>query len=280
MRLTKKRTMEIRILGAHNLESQGTRHTCFLIDDVLALDAGSLTSALTLGEQAKVSAVMVSHSHFDHVRDIPTLGLSTLWEPGCTGIYGLPETLSAIHDHFLNWRIYPDFTEGIEGAPAKFQFWPVQPDLTFPVLDYLVNPVLVPHPVPCVGYIVRSTSGASIAYTGDTAGGLKPFLDSPFQPQVLFVDITFPDCLNDLAKTTGHLTPSRLREELLAVIAEGATPPRIVAVHISPQHQDELARELEDLSREIGVRIDLGFEDMRVSLAEAFVIESGTFRSK
>ena len=257
--------MDIRILGAHNLEGHGTRHTCFLIDDVLALDAGSLTSALTPVEQARVSAVLVSHSHFDHVRDIPTLGLSTLWEPGCTGIYGLPETLSAIHDNLLNWRIYPDFTEGIDGAPAKFQFQPVRPELTFQVLDYLVNPVPVQHPVPCVGYIVKSTSGASIAYTGDTAGTLKSFLHSPFQPRVLFVDVTFPNRLNDLAKTTGHLTPCRLREELLAVIAEGATPQRIVAVHISPQHQDELARELEDLSREIGVQIDLGFEDMRIS---------------
>ena len=256
--------MEIRILGAHNLEGHRTRHTCFLIDGVLALDAGSLTSALTPSEQAQVSAVLVSHSHFDHIRDIPTLGLSTLSEPGCTSVYGLPETLSAIHDNLLNWQIYPDFTQGINGAPPKFQFRPVQPMLAFPVLDYQVEPVPVLHPVPCVGYIVRSASGASVAYTGDTAGWLEGFLLSTLHPSVLFVDVTFPNCLHDLAKTTGHLTPSCLREELLSVMAKGGTPPSIVAVHISHQHQDELARELDDVSRDLGVQIDLGFEDMRL----------------
>jgi len=257
--------MEIRILGAHNLEGQGTKHTCFLVDDVLALDAGSLTSALTPVEQAQISAVLVSHSHFDHIRDIPTLGLATLWEPGCTSVYGLPETLSAIHDNLLNWQIYPDFTEGINGDSPKFQFQPVRPALEFPVLGYQVKPVPVPHAVPCVGYIVKSPSGASIAYTGDTAGCLKSFLQDPLQPSVLFVDVTFPNRLHELAETTGHLTPCRLREELLTGLADGATPPRMVAVHISPQHQDELARELEDLSREMGVQVDLGFEGMLIS---------------
>jgi len=258
--------MEVRILGAHNLEGQATRHTCFLIDDVLALDAGSLTSALTPGEQAQVSTVLVSHSHFDHVRDIPTLGLATLGEPGCTSVYGLPETLSAIHDNLLNWEIYPDFTQSINGAPPKFQFRPVQPMQVFPVLDYQVEPVPVLHPVPCVGYIVRSASGASVAYTGDTAGCLRGFLVSTFQPSVLFVDVTFPNRQHDLAETTGHLTPDCLRVELLNVMAEGFTPPGIVAVHISPQHQDELARQLEDVSRDIGVQIDVGVADTRISV--------------
>ena len=258
--------MESRVLGAHNLEGHRTRHTCFLVDGVLALDAGSLTGALTAGEQAQISAVLVSHSHFDHVRDIPTLGLATLSEPGCTSVYGLPETLSAIHDNLLNWQIYPDFTKSINGAYPKFQFRPVEPMMAFPVLDYQVEPVPVLHPVPCVGYIVRSASGASVAYTGDTAGCLESFLFSTLQPSVLFVDVTFPNCLHDLAKTTGHLTPSCLSEELLSVMAQGGTPPSIVAVHISPQHQDEVARELEHLSRDIGVQIDLGFEGMRISV--------------
>ena len=65
--------MEIRVLGAHMLESRDTRHTCFLIDNVMALDAGSLASALTVSEQAKVAAVLLTHRHFDHIRDLPTL---------------------------------------------------------------------------------------------------------------------------------------------------------------------------------------------------------------
>ena len=38
-------TVRIRVLGAHNLETESARHTCFLIDGVLAIDAGSLVSS-------------------------------------------------------------------------------------------------------------------------------------------------------------------------------------------------------------------------------------------
>ena len=34
--------MRIRVLGAHNMETAQTKHTCFLVDDSLAIDAGSL----------------------------------------------------------------------------------------------------------------------------------------------------------------------------------------------------------------------------------------------
>ncbi len=40
--------MRVRILGAHNLESKETALTCLLVDDVIALDAGALTSNLPL----------------------------------------------------------------------------------------------------------------------------------------------------------------------------------------------------------------------------------------
>ena len=43
--------MELRVLGAHNMESKHTRMESHLIDGVLALDAGSITRALSFDEQ-------------------------------------------------------------------------------------------------------------------------------------------------------------------------------------------------------------------------------------
>jgi hypothetical protein len=43
--------MQLRALGAHNMESKDTRMECHLIDGVLALDAGSLARSLTFEEQ-------------------------------------------------------------------------------------------------------------------------------------------------------------------------------------------------------------------------------------
>ena len=62
--------MEIRILGAHNVESANTRLTSLLVDGVLAVDAGALTSSLTFAEQEKVSSILLTHCHYDHVRDV------------------------------------------------------------------------------------------------------------------------------------------------------------------------------------------------------------------
>ncbi len=52
--------MDIQILGAHALEAKGARLTSLLIDDVLAIDAGGLTSALSLS-QGYLPCVIVIH---------------------------------------------------------------------------------------------------------------------------------------------------------------------------------------------------------------------------
>lgn len=256
--------MEIRVLGAHKLESRKTRHTCFLIDGVLGLDAGSLASALTPAEQAQVRAVLLTHHHFDHVRDLPTLGLATLSDPKSIEVYALAETLEAVRRHLLNGDLYPDLTEKLGAGPPKYRFQPVRPDVPFGVLDYRVKPIPTTHPVPTVGYRVQSDTGGCIAYTGDTSGNLPAFLQGPAVPQVLFVEVSFPDRLAGLAELTGHLTPSTLRGQLLAALAAGLTLPRLVAVHLNPEDQQELVDELGAVATELEIDLTPGYAGMVV----------------
>ena len=124
--------MEVKILGSYMLESRDTRHTCFLIDRVLGLDAGSLASALSVPEQAEVKTVLLTHQHYDHIQDLPTLGLSTLNEPGSIDVYSLPETLAAVHDHLLNGSVYPDLTEPLTADTPKYKFHPFEPEKVLP----------------------------------------------------------------------------------------------------------------------------------------------------
>jgi glyoxylase-like metal-dependent hydrolase (beta-lactamase superfamily II) len=65
--------VEIRILGAHLAEVKGARLTSILIDGAVVVDAGGLTSALSLPEQKKIETVLLTHHHFDHTRDLVTL---------------------------------------------------------------------------------------------------------------------------------------------------------------------------------------------------------------
>jgi L-ascorbate metabolism protein UlaG (beta-lactamase superfamily) len=58
----------VKFLGTHNAESKNTRLVSFLIDDVLAVDAGSLVSELTFPEQRRIKAILLSHGHYDHIK--------------------------------------------------------------------------------------------------------------------------------------------------------------------------------------------------------------------
>ena len=66
--------MELRVLGCHGGETPQHRTTAFLIDERLTLDAGALTSQLTLEDQARIEVVLVSHSHMCETwRPSPTI---------------------------------------------------------------------------------------------------------------------------------------------------------------------------------------------------------------
>ena len=67
--------MNIRILGAHNVESRTTRCISLLIDNTVAIDAGGLTSGLSISAQQRLKALLLTHQHYDHIRDIPDFDL-------------------------------------------------------------------------------------------------------------------------------------------------------------------------------------------------------------
>ncbi len=257
--------MEIRLLGAHNLESRDARHTCFLVDGFLGIDVGSLASALSSSEQAEVRALLITHRHFDHTRDIPTLGLATLDDPRHIDVYSLPETLDGVHTHLLDGDVYPDLTQGLNGEPPKYKFHPIKPWESITVLGYEVKPIPMPHAVPCVGYIVKSDSGDCMAYTGDTGGDLRLFFRDSLSPQVVFVDVTYPNRLEWRAKLTGHLTPGLLRLQILEALKENITLPRIVPVHINLADSEEVAEELKAVTADLGIDLEPGYESMVVS---------------
>ncbi|MFQ5934413.1 MAG: MBL fold metallo-hydrolase, partial [Dehalococcoidia bacterium] len=157
------------MLGAHQLETRECRLTSFLVDGVLAIDAGSLSSSLTLSEQESLRAVLITHHHFDHVRDLMTLGINT--DSHTTDVYSMPEVLDSLSSSLVNGAIYPNFTDGYESDPPSLKFSPLELGKSADVSGYTVLPLPVPHGPPTVGYLVRDTQGKSLFYTGDTGPG-------------------------------------------------------------------------------------------------------------
>jgi len=42
--------------------------------------------------------------------------------------------------------------------------------------------------------------------------------------------------------------------------------PRVVVIHIPPHFQKEVEQEVKEISRELGIDIDIGYEGMKITL--------------
>ena len=63
--------MRLRVLGCAGGSAPGHLLSSYLIDEVLAIDAGALTTALSVPGQRRVRAVAFTHGHLDHVWSLP-----------------------------------------------------------------------------------------------------------------------------------------------------------------------------------------------------------------
>ncbi len=246
--------MHIRVLGAHNIETPQTRHTCFLVDDSVAIDAGGLTTGLTDDEKDNLRAILLTHRHYDHVRDLPSLGLQTMDNGATIDVFGLPDTLDAVSTHLLDGLLYPNFTVRPTPERPKYRLHEITPNRGFNVHGLQILPLPVPHGAPAVGFLVRKGS-ATAGFTGDTGGGLLSFFANDPPPRILFVEVTFSNDADDRARASQHLTPAILQEELEAARRQNLPLPEIVAVHRDPRHDPAIRRQLAELSQTLNLPI-------------------------
>lgn len=252
--------MKINILGAHNQESRDTALSCLLVDDILALDVGSLTRSLTLVEQKRLKAVLLTHHHFDHIRDIPTLGMNFRSFQATIDVYATQVTAEALTTYLLDGELYINFLEIPEENPTV-RLNVFEPNQEFEAAGYDVLPLEVPHAKPAVGFHVTSPDGKSLFYTGDTGPGLEDCWQK-VTPDILIVEVTIPNEFAEVVREAGHLTSELLRQELESFRRiQGYLPP-IVAVHLNPDMENEIAAELAAVSRAMDTPITLGHEGM------------------
>jgi len=256
--------MQIKILGAHNTESATSRLSGLVIDGVLALDAGSLTSGLTIEEQLRLQAVLVTHRHYDHLRDIPALGMTRYLNRKPLPVYALRDVLDTLSAGLLNGEVYPRFTHRPPENPALV-FMPVNPGVEFQINSYRVLPVAMPHSVPSAGYLVTGGGGVSVFYTGDTGSGFAEMITG-IKPGLIITEVTTPDRYGDDDWSTKHLTPASLEAELGILKQARGLLPAVVCVHMYAPFEAEIRRELEQAAARLGTDIRPAFEGMIINL--------------
>lgn len=237
--------MELRVLGCSGGEAEGSRLTGLLVNGVVALDAGSLTQALTLPEQTRIRQIFISHSHLDHICTLPFFTKNLfghIEEP--VEIRALPETLDALRRHLFNDEIWPDFSVIPSPDRPIIRFSEIRPGQTCEVDGLRITPVPVNHLVPCVGYRVEDDHSAFI-FTSDTAetDEIYRVANGTANLKLFITEASFPNAQGWLARAAKHLTPEMLGRELRKL--KGKIPVGIY--HLTPGDRPIMLPELEAL---------------------------------
>ena len=258
--------MVIQILGAHLAEVKGARLTSLLIDGALVVDAGGLTSALSLAEQKKIETVLLTHHHFDHTRDLVTLAANAgyYWRKQLT-VYGLRYTLDIITGCLLGGKMYTNFFEYPDKEKPTVILEAIEPYSRKIIAGYDVLALPAKHSVPAVGYQITSSDGKSLFYTGDTTVGISDCWQH-ISPQLLITEVAGPNKYADWLNKAGHLCAKFLKEELIQFRQLKGYLPRVIIIHIGNPYEQEIKEEVAQVAQELKADITLGYEDMKVTL--------------
>jgi ribonuclease BN (tRNA processing enzyme) len=230
----------------------GRRTTCFLVNDNFMIDAGAATSALPLKDQVKIDAILLTHSHLDHIRDVGFLADNIFGKRDRPiKVFGIPETIKSLKTHVLNDSVWPDFSVLPDPENPVMSFHEMQEGIPMQVEGFSVRAVRVNHSVPAVGFLVNNGNKAFV-FSGDTGPteALWKASAKDEELQAVFLEASFPDRLADLAETTGHLTPSSALEEMKK-LNRPELP--VYLFHMKPQYLKEIETDVEskDLSLHI-----------------------------
>ena len=256
--------MHIQVLGAHNCESQGSRFACLLIGDVLAIDAGGLTSTLSFDAQQKLKAILLTHQHYDHIRDVPAIAMNFFLRNTTINIYSTQPVYDAVATYLLGGELYPKFLEQPRNNPT-IKFTIIEPDKPEQIEGYSILAVPVNHTVPTVGYQVTSPDGKALFYTGDTGPGLAGCWEK-ISPQLLVIEVTGPDKYKEQAGQSGHLTPGLLKHELTSFREIKGYLPPVIVVHMNPRLERQIEVEIASVAKALNNPITLAYEGMQLQL--------------
>jgi len=257
--------MQVRIVGAHQAETSQLRFTTLLIDERLVIDAGSLASGLSLAEQLAVENVLLTHQHWDHVKDLGAFGYNLFGAGQAVTVYCTDEVREVISRQLFPSGFWMDFFTGPLAGQPVFLHRRVAPGGVLAVGGYRVLPITVPHTVPTLGYQVTDAAGRRVLYSGDNGPGCGAYW-AVAEPHVLITECTMPTAMTEDAAAHGHLSPATLEEALAVFLRQRGYLPHVVVVHLNPFHEDQIRAELGDVARRLGCVIDVGREGMALTV--------------
>jgi ribonuclease BN (tRNA processing enzyme) len=241
--------MKVKILGCSGSETIGHNPPGFLVNDVMMLDAGTITGALSIEAQSKITDILISHTHLDHIKSMLFLAdniIGRIKKP--VNIRAIPKVLDAIERHLMNNIIWPDFTKIPTARNPVLTYQPLAAGKPTNIAGLRVKAIPMNHPVPAVGFLV-SDKKSSILYSADTGPSELLWKEAAKAKNLkaIIVDTSFPNSLEGIADVSGHFTPAQLHHDLTKARVGADVP--IYIYHIKPVHKKKVLAELSALGR-------------------------------
>lgn len=221
--------------------------TTFLVNDCIAIDGGSIGLALGLQEMQNIRNILLTHAHIDHIATLPIFIAEMYAELEFPMVvHASPEVISALRLFIFNGQIWPNF----EKIPLKrsqgptLEFRVITPGAPFEINGIRVTAVPVNHVVPTVGLKLQDQH-VSVIFTSDTyvTDEIWDLARETETLKAIFVDVSYPNEMENLAAASKHLTPQSLASELAKV----KRAVEVFATHIKPGKREQVLRQLGEL---------------------------------
>jgi ribonuclease BN (tRNA processing enzyme) len=227
--------------------TQEQRLTCYLIDDRVALDAGSIAIALSDEQHNTVRDIIVTHPHMDHIASLP-IYIDDLFGFLKTPIriHATQEVIELLERDVFNWTVYPRFSELRNEYGPVMEYVPFRTGVEFNVAHLRVTAVNVNHIVPTVGMVI-SDGKKTVAFSSDTAEteDFWTLVNKTQRIDALLIEASFPNSMAKLAEDSRHFTPESLSRELRKLKHSGLD---ILTVHLKPAYRETVISELKALA--------------------------------
>ncbi|MEA2601481.1 MAG: hypothetical protein QOF89_2473 [Acidobacteriota bacterium] len=237
--------MLIQVLGGYGGESLECRMTCLLINGTIALDAGSLSQALSIEGQVGVHSILLSHSHMDHTNSLPFFIENVYGKSdGPIDIYASSATIYALRKYLFNNATWPDFTRLPNHLLPAVRFLELESEVPVVIDGVKFTPIPVDHLVPTHGFLIES-NGAAVLWSSDTGPTQRFWEIANRTPNLkaLCIDTSFDNSLQQVADVSLHLTPRTLEAELRKL--QKRIP--ILVHHLKPPCVEKIKQEIQQL---------------------------------
>lgn len=234
--------MRIRVLPSALGGGVGQPLSTYVVEDRLAIDAGALGLYGRIDEQTKITDIVLTHSHIDHVAGLPLL-VDNVYDPNpeCVRVFGLEDTLRSLQEDVFNGRLYPDMIAMSKRMAPFLELRELAVRKKLKIAGLSVTAIPVNHVVPTVAVVVDD-GAVAVAFVTDT-GPTDEIWDAIGEnPRIrgIFVECSFPRAELAVAQASKHLNTDLLAGELTKSPAK--VP--IYIVHIKPRFADQIIQEL------------------------------------